>query len=692
MDVEKINELAETLLHAKSALVLPPGVAATSSSAVAVSAVVLLLNALLGALGRGLTVPTEADAVQSASYADLERLVSRMSGGQVQVLLIHDSNPLYSLPKSLGFAEALAKVPFVVSFSSMTDETSEVAHLVLPDHSPFESWGDAAPRAGVRSLVQPTLRPLFDTRALGDTLMALGRALGGAMPASTFKEIVQANWAGTSWRDALGRGGLFSSDAGASAAPAGDLAGVSYTAPRIAGSGEYTLVAFPHSYLGDGSAANNGWLQELPDPVTKLSWWSWAEMSFDTAERLGVGFGDVVELSTGAGSVEVSVFPRGGIRDDVIAVPIGQGHTVGYYSSMAGEGQEGVPRGINVNDLLVGTKDEAGGRTWLNTRVSARKTGAYRRLALSQWVDNQRGRGLAPVVTVAKLQGKEEEHHDAHHANFDEPPIGFDAAYDADPDQPYRWGMTIDNDRCNGCSACITACSIENNVTVVGETQSIMHREMHWLRIERYNGDGDREGGGERRPIPNRERLGEVDVRHLPLPCQHCGAAPCEAVCPVIGTYHSIEGINSMVYNRCVGTRYCANNCIYKVRRFNYYDYGNKNYPGLLGMMTNPDVTSRQQGVMEKCSLCVQRIETARQPAKDEGRVIADGEVTPACAQTCPTGAITFGNLRDDKSRVRTKAATQDKRAYHALQEYNARPAITYLAQVKRSESHEGSH
>jgi molybdopterin-containing oxidoreductase family iron-sulfur binding subunit len=217
-----------------------------------------------------------------------------------------------------------------------------------------------------------------------------------------------------------------------------------------------------------------------------------------------------------------------------------------------------------------------------------------------------------------------------------------------------------------------------------------MHRDMNWIHIERYIGEGDTRGGAERRPFPDREKLDTLDVRHIPLPCQHCGSAPCEAVCPTIATYHSDEGINGMVYNRCIGTRYCANNCVYKVRRFNYWDYGNDNWPGLLPMMLNPDVTVRQQGVMEKCTFCVQRIEAARQTAKDEGREIADGEVVTACQQSCPSNAITFGNLKDLESEVVQKGK-EPGRSYHLLQELNTRSAITYLAQVKRDDQ-KGSH
>jgi molybdopterin-containing oxidoreductase family iron-sulfur binding subunit len=253
--------------------------------------------------------------------------------------------------------------------------------------------------------------------------------------------------------------------------------------------------------------------------------------------------------------------------------------------------------------------------------------------------------------------------------------------------------MTIDNDKCTGCSACIAACYVENNVPIVGEVEEIRHREMTWLRIERYWGDGetDASDGAVRRPWPDGEVLGENEVRHLPMLCQHCGAAPCESVCPVIATYHTPEGINGMVYNRCVGTRYCANNCPYKVRRFNYFDYGRLNWPGLLGLMLNPDVTVRGQGVMEKCTFCVQRIAAARQPAKDAGREIADGAVQTACQQSCPTDAIQFGNVKDESSEVVQLAKQGEERSYHTMQILNTRSAITYLAQVRR-EKNEGAN
>ena len=408
------------------------------------------------------------------------------------------------------------------------------------------------------------------------------------------------------------------------------------------------------------------------------------EISNATAKQLDVIFGDVIKIDTGEASIEVPVYPRGGIRDDVVAVATGQGHTVGFYASMEMEEMPGVARGANVNAVLPATADEAGGRAWLATRTQLSKTGAFQRIALSQWTDNQHERGLAKEVSLLALAGDHGDHHDGPHVIE----IPYDRANDADPEDPYRWGMTIDNDRCTGCSACIAACYIENNIPVVGEANVIKHREMNWIRIERYIGDGDREGGEERRPHPHREVLGETNVRYAPMLCQQCGAAPCESVCPVIATYHTPDGLNGMVYNRCVGTRYCANNCVYKVRRFNYFDYGYDNWPGLLRLMLNPDVTVRGQGVMEKCSFCVQRIQTAKQPAKDVDREIIDGEVVTACQQSCASGAITFGNTRDSKAAVNT--SVDERRSYHSLHMLNTRPAITYLAQIARDS--EDSH
>jgi molybdopterin-containing oxidoreductase family iron-sulfur binding subunit len=691
IDPEAIVRLGRAVAKAETAVALPPSVGASSRRAVASTAAVLLLNQAAGSIGRAVLLEPEPEGRARASHRETLRLVEAMASGKVSVLIVHDADPVYSLPAAAGFAEALGKVGLVVSTAPMLDETAARAQLVLPDHTPLESWGDAEPRAGVRSLLQPTLRPLFDTRALVDTLHDVGRKVGAEvaakLPEGSFKSLLETAWAGTAggFRKALARGGEFAPASGGGGAPglAASAAQLEVAEPLLEGDGELTLLAHPHPFLHDGRGANLPWLQEIPDPVTKVTWQSWAELSHATAERLGLEPGDVVAVETPAGKIEVPTVPRGGIRDDVVAIAIGQGHHHGHYASLAGDGHPGEARGASVISVLPSLTDEAGGRAWLSTKASVSKTGRFHRLTLLQFSDNKRGRKLGEAVALAALNGHGESHgeHGGHH----EIELPYDATKDSTADSPYRWGMSIDLDRCTGCSACVAACYIENAVPVVGEPMMARARQMSWLRIERWIGDGeaDMQDGRKRRLYPDREVLGQVDVRHSPMLCQQCGAAPCEPVCPVLATYHNHEGLNGMVYNRCVGTRYCSNNCPYKVRRFNYYDYSRENWPGLLGLMLNPDVTVRQQGVMEKCTFCVQRIEGARQKAKDEQRPIRDGEVVTACQQACPTQAIHFGNLKDAESAV-VKAGADPVRGYHALHVLNTRPAVTYLAKVTR--------
>jgi molybdopterin-containing oxidoreductase family iron-sulfur binding subunit len=690
---ESIRRLGEAMAETAQPAALPPGVALTGGRAVATTAAVLILNAVVGATGKTVIAgPETPAAVGPASFGEVLNFVSAVKSGRVKLLLIHGSNPAYSLPPDAGFASALDRVDTVVSFASCPDETSERAHLILPDHSPLESWGDAAPRPGVRSLVQPTIRPLYDTQALGDTLLQTARALGdevaGGLPAGSFRSVLESAWSDTDFRAALARGGVFDEPAPPAAVEvAPEVAELEFKEPRLEGDGPYALVAYPSPLLHDGRGANLPWLQETPDPVTKIAWQSWAEVSRKTARKLGVVAGDVVAVETAAGRVEVPVLPRGGIRDDVVAVAIGQGHVVGRFASRDGE-----RRGVSAISLLPAKTDEGGGRAWLTQRAKLSATGRFEPLALTQTTDNKRGRTLGEAVPLAELAGggAEAAAHGAGHegegapAESHEMLVAYDPADDAVAAGDYRWGMAIDLDRCTGCSACMVACSIENNIPIVGEQATLQRREMHWIRIERYIGDGEPDLEPGRPERSDREQLGQVDVRHSPMLCQQCGAATCEPVCPVYATYHSGEGLNGMIYNRCIGTRYCSNNCPYKVRRYNWFDYAIENWPEPMRLMLNPDVTVRGQGVMEKCTFCVQRIEAARQLAKDEGRPIADGEVTPACVQTCPTQAIAFGNLKDEQSGASKRAAAGEVRGYHALHGLNTRPSITYLAKVTR--------
>ena len=722
LPADAIARVGRALAHAKGAVALPPGVAVASRRAVGATAAVLLLNHVLGATGSRMKIPAADDSARGrARYKDLLSLIQAMQGGAVGVLLVHHANPLYSVPRSAGLEAALEKVGLVVSFASAADETTAKAHLVLPDHGSLERWGDGRPRSGVRSLTQPSFRPLYDTRAFGDTLLELGRAAGGTgLPTGNFQSLLEAAWADQNLREAQKRGGVYGPVVEAELNFAPDS--VEVAAPILTGDGNLALLPIPHGLLGDGTGAALSLLQEIPDPITSVAWDSWAEISLATAERLGVDPGDVLTVTTSAGSLEVAAYPRGGIRDDVIAIPIGQGHTVGHFASKAGQGMPGTKRGVNVADLLPGDGvDERGARAWLTEKASVSASGRFRRLSMLQWSDNQRGRQLGESISLVALAGGGDadhaapadghgaapadghggaEEHGGGHGESHEIILPYDPADDAADQEyedtfrargersikasDYRWGLNVDLDRCTGCSACIAACYVENNIPRVGEDETRLVRQMAWLRIDRWVGDGVADlHVGRVHPADSRERLGDVDVRNAPMMCQQCGAAPCEPVCPVIATYHNEEGLNAMVYNRCIGTRYCANNCPYKVRRFNYFDNQLTKWPEPMELGLNPDVTVRGQGVMEKCTFCVQRIQYARQDAKSRGEQIADGAVQTACQQTCPSGAITFGNLRDDSSAV-SKQADDSKRGYHALHVLNTRPAVTYLAKVVR--------
>jgi molybdopterin-containing oxidoreductase family iron-sulfur binding subunit len=518
---EIILRLGRALARAGKPVAVPPGVAVSTRRAIANTAAVLILDHVIGAIGRSVLIPPENGSQKRASYRDALSLVNAIEEEKVGVLLVHDCNPVYSLPKASGFEAALSKVPFLVSFAPMTDETAERAHLILPDHTPMESWGDLVPREGVRCLVQPTIRPLYDTRALGDTLLDVGRKLGGEvaskLPSGSFRTLVEQAWSDTDLTAALMRGGEYAEPTAVPALLEAGAGRLEVVEPVFSGEGEFFLLAFPHSFLYDGRGANLPWLQEIPDPVLNVAWQPWAEISLDTAKKLGLELGEVVAIETSAGRIEIAVHPRGGIRDDVVAVPIGQGHSVGRYASRDGDGRPGDARGANVIEGLPTGVDERGGRAWLTEKARLEKTGRYERLPLLQFSDNKRGRQLGEAIALSDLaapgqgEGGEPAHHEQHatHEIREE----FVASADAADGSQYRWGMTVDLDRCTGCAACVAACYLENNIPVVGEQEIRRVRPMSWLRIERYVGDGEPElVTGRKHPARNREKLGDVDV------------------------------------------------------------------------------------------------------------------------------------------------------------------------------------
>jgi molybdopterin-containing oxidoreductase family iron-sulfur binding subunit len=700
---ETIRRLAREFADASPGLALGCGVATTHRRATETWAAVNVLNRVAGNVGRTLRFGPNLHVARSASYAAMEELVRRMRDGQVSVLLVHGANPVYSLPPKFGFGEALERVPFKVSLTPFYDETAALADLLLPASHSLESWGDAETMDGVRGLMQPVVQPLHNTRMLGDILLRTAKLAGfeAQFPADDFHAHLKAAWTGASgpttglfaelpdgaWEQALERGGVFGGGAtetaqppapevaaGTVARPAGGFAG--WSPPAAAGSltdlrfepatfdGEadegFYLLPVPTVAFHDGRGANRPWMQELPDPVTKAVWGTWVEVHPETARAQGIREGDLLEVASPHGSIAAPVFLYPGIRRDTVAIPLGQGH--GAYGRFA------KGRGANPIGLLPPEVDPvSGGRSWFGTRVRLRVLTASesvplaQRLILMQGSPHQHSRGIVRALSLAEARSAVADPSASEAAHLLEHVVR-----DAAPDSPYRWGMTIDLAKCVGCSACVTACYGENNIKTVGPEDSGKGRELSWLRIERYWDEPSEEA-------PD----AAFRARHLPMLCQHCGQAPCEPVCPVYAAYHNPDGLNAQVYNRCVGTRYCANNCPYKVRKFNFFEHA---VPEPLNLQFNPDVTVRTKGVMEKCTFCVQRIREAKIHAKREEREVRDGELVTACQAACPTGAIVFGNLRDPQSRVYREAMAG--RGYSVLAELNTRPAILYLADV----------
>ena len=678
LPVDTLRQLArdfsDPTLGPGRTLAVGGGVGVCGTTATAAQSAIALLNYVAGNIGATVDF-TAASTFDAATYADMQGLTQAMRLGEIELAIIYNVNPVFNMPGPVNFAEALAQVPFVTSLSSLPDETTAQADLLLPSHTALESWGDSNPRRGVYGLMQPTMQPIFDTRHVGDLMIEVGRALGGDtasnFPArSGFYRFLRDEWeqmlteagpasesdeqdAQTSdfeadWADALRRGGAtFPVEPVAIAVSSAffetDL--VSELAP-VDQRHSYTLITYPSLHFFDGRGANRPWLQEIPEPMLKTTWGSGLEMTADTADAVGAVEGQVVTVTSDHGQVDASVIITPYLANDVVAIAIGQGHTnFGRYADN---------RGVNPMALLAAEPESGGGVRWSGTGIDLTPRELSRPIPRLQRTFDQEDRGMAQSVSLAALVAGDvhaEEHSFSLHADHDHP--------------VHRWGMAIDLDACNGCNACVAACYAENNIPVMGADRMRRGRTMSWLRIERF----DTPAAGSDKP----------DNRFLPMLCQQCDHAPCETVCPTFATYHTEEGLNAQVYNRCVGTRYCSNNCPYKVRRFNWFM---PEFETPLNLQLNPDVTSRSSGVMEKCTFCVQRIQDGKETARDEDRPVQDGDVSPACAQSCPAQAIVFGDMNDPNSRV--SQLGDDARAYHALGVFNTRPAVTYLKKVTR--------
>lgn len=659
--VETINQLAKEFAEADSSLAIGGGVATQGTNSTQNLVAINILNFVAGNIGETIDFGDTLSVADVNSFQDISSLIASMNAGEVDLIMIHGVNPVFTLPKSLKFKEALEKVESVVSFSSFMDETAEQADLVLPDNTFFESWGDYFPRESVKSLVQPVMTSVFNTKSTGDVLLSVSgqvEELNGRYTQTTFYDYVRDAWKAIlpggdfekEWSKALEDGGVYEQPSSVSVSMSSSAAGITFPEPEFQGDGEFYFVAYPSYRYYDGRGANKPWLQELPDAITTGVWDSWVELHPDTAKKLGVKLGDFVAIESLQGIITTQVYVYEGVRPDTLCVMIGQGHTAyGRYAK---------DRGVNPIDLLPGTTDElSGGLAWLSTMASASKTGKKAQFVQTQYTTHQHDRIIAKSVALSELQ-KGIKHKE--HPNYDfYPPREY---------HKYRWGMTIDLQKCTGCGACVTACYAENNIAFVGKDMVAKRRDMSWIRIERYFEKADNAAG--------------FKTIYFPMLCQQCGNAPCEPVCPVYATYHNPEGLNGMVYNRCVGTRYCSNNCTYKVRKFNWFQY---KWPEPLNWQLNPDVTVRTMGVMEKCTFCVQRINKARDVAKDEGREILDGEFKVACEQACASEAIVFGNLENENSKA--AKLSHDERGYKALEFVNTQPGITYLKKVVRDKA-----
>jgi Fe-S-cluster-containing dehydrogenase component/anaerobic selenocysteine-containing dehydrogenase len=708
LSAEKVKKVAEDLWAARGKSIV------VGNGSAGLQAVVNLLNSNLE--NEGKTIDGNGDVLpETASTKQLAALMAEMDAGQVDVLIVHHVNPVYFLPNGDAFGAAMQKVKTVIAVNDRVDETANFADIVCAENHFLENWGDAHPKPSVYLLQQPTISPLFDTKSFEDLLISWTRAgvkSNGLLaqvagnPASTYYDYVKETWKQSLfsaygkgqtfidfWELSLQKGVVEGKSSGAhertfrpnalrvAQKAVTELKSLSLAqakkGPAIEGSG-VALALYSKVSLYDGRDSNNAWLQEMPDPITTITWDNYLNIGPAYAKELDIQRDDVVLVKSGDVSFELPVNVQPGILKGAVTIALGYGRTAA--------GKVGNNVGQNAFKLAKFNGEE--GFKFNNQLVSIVKTGKRYQLAATQEHNRTEERPVLNDITIAQFKK------DPTFANETEPklklsvvpsmwtpPIDYSKS-------PYRWMMGIDMNACTGCGACVIACQAENNIPVVGRDRVRVSREMHWIRIDRYY-SGDEE---------------QPQVIFQPMLCQHCENAPCETVCPVVATSHNEEGLNQMTYSRCVGTRYCQNNCPYKVRRFNFFDHW-KDYKDNMNMVWNPDVTVRSRGIMEKCTFCVQRINGAKDHAKDiavknkesgkndPAAKVRDADLKTACQQTCPTQAIVFGNVNDPSSEINQVKA--HPRAFRVLEILNVKPSIHYLAKVRNVEeghSEEAEH
>ncbi len=723
---EEITKLASELVAAKGkAIVLAGGSASESATGIALEMAVVLLNLSIDAYASGLFDETFAEDPGAGAIQGFAALVDDMKAGKVATLLIAGANPVYSAPVSLGVVEALAKVPFILSLNDRLDETSALADFLAPASHAFESWCDIQLPHGLLAVQQPTIQPLYDTQGLLDILVAWGAAAGlggpfaaavagtvpkaGAAPGtpapnpSLAWHFIRSTWGkhlgsepGTlpfeeAWNEVLRagqwQGPIPASVAARKLAPGSSaLLGVLPATPT-----GLELQVYPHIALSDGRSANNGWLLEFPDPITRISWGNAVSVAPRRFDEMKLQNGDLIEVDAGHAKVVAPAYRHAGMHNDEVALALGFGRTgCGVIGNGIGHSAYPLQLLSDGRVLLAGLP------------VKIQKVAGHEELAFAQGSDviDRDRRPLVPTTTLSAFE--------ANPKSGTEQTPGGPSIWPKHKYEKVKWSMAIDLSKCNGCGKCVIACQAENNIPVVGKTSIINGREMSWMRIDRYYDAPVKEGrrGAEVWDGPI-DVVEEPSTLFEPMLCQHCDNAPCETVCPFVATMHSEDGVNQQVYNRCVGTRYCANNCPFKVRRFNYWEYsaertsalftalqprmkqhGELNTRGRMQMKNNPEVTVRSRGVMEKCSFCTQRIREAKAAATREGRKkdrFPDGAVVPACMEACPSGAIVFGDVNNPESRVR--ALSENPRAMHLLEALGVKPTISYLTKVRNDKA-----
>ncbi|MBA2421662.1 MAG: TAT-variant-translocated molybdopterin oxidoreductase [Chitinophagales bacterium] len=705
----KLNSRADKLLsQAASDLIANKGKAlvVAGSNDANVQVVVNAINAILGSYGSTLDLKAHSNTHQSDDKGMMQ-LMNDMNAGAVDALLIYGANPVYDHMHGNGFADALKKVQTSISLNDRADETTTLCRYHCPDHHYLESWNDLSAKAGLYTLCQPTIWPLFDTRQAQDSLLRwMGKTedyyayIKRTWEKNVFPKQAAYSDFQTFW-DMSVKDGAFEvpvTESDVSSSISTDVMAAATAIMNAASkSSSIELQVYEKVGAGNGRYANNPWLQELPDPISKVVWDNYLCVSPKYAKDNGLKMDvvshktDVVTLTSGNTSMDVPVYIQPGQCDEAVSLALGYGRERA--------GRAGNKVGQNAFPFVTTNGDTC---LYINPSISIKKTGRSFDLAMTQTHFSFEGRDAIRETSLARYQAHPNE------GVEEKEELGKVWSETLYPEQEFpgiKWGMSIDLNSCIGCGACSVACQAENNVPVVGKTEVSRVHEMSWLRIDRYYSfPGETGMIDKEKDYDEIKDYQNVQVAFQPMLCQHCDNAPCENVCPVSATNHSSEGLNQMAYNRCIGTRYCANNCPYKVRRFNWLDYTTADVfpwnepwkvptlgvedPGMSDpitrMVLNPDVTVRSRGVMEKCTFCVQRIQDGKLQAKKEGRPLKDGDVKSACQTACPADAITFGNVKDESSEVRKYH--DDGRAYYVLAELNTRPAIAYMKKVRNTD------